>query len=218
MERQQLNEHVSKCVHTVVSCKYRRIGCSARIKESAIKAHEEDDKLHLRMALDTVNSLQKSHTKNKGLVTFSVSDYAKRKKSGQTISSPFYTHPNGYHMAILVYLCSWETYLGIGAKLLKGEHDAALKWPFVGSVSVTLLNQLEDTDHFSGEITFASENDVRVDGIAIMSDYISSAELGYNPDNNTQYLNDDTLYFKVEVEIDGYKPWLECTHASTVDD
>jgi hypothetical protein len=32
MERQQVPEHVSKCPHTVVSCKYKGIGCDAELE------------------------------------------------------------------------------------------------------------------------------------------------------------------------------------------
>jgi hypothetical protein len=58
MERQQVPEHVSKCPHTVVSCKYKGIGCDAELERKDMAAHEQDDNHHLHMALDTVNSQQ----------------------------------------------------------------------------------------------------------------------------------------------------------------
>ena len=176
-------------------------------------AHEQDDTLHLHMALDTVNSLQK---KNRGLVTFAVSDYAEMKEFNQTLQCPsFYTHPEGYHMAIEVdpYSCDEGegTHLGISVLFLEGEHDSTLKWPFLGSVAVTLLNQLEDSDHYTDKLIYTSGDNFRVHFKHPVCDFISNAELGYNPVKNTQYLKDDTLYFRVEVEVDDYKPWLQCT-------
>ena len=34
--------------------------------------------------------------------------------------------------------------------------------------------------------------------------------LGYDAKKNTQYLKDDTLYFRVSVAVADHKPWLEC--------
>jgi hypothetical protein len=33
--------------------------------------------------------------------------------------------------------------------------------------------------------------------------------LAHNPVQNTQYLKDDTLYFRVSVKVADHKPWLE---------
>ena len=41
--------------------------------------------------------------------------------------------------------------------------------------------------------------------------YIPHSELSRNPASNTQYLKDDTLYFRISVEVSDHKPWLECT-------
>jgi hypothetical protein len=40
---------------------------------------------------------------------------------------------------------------------------------------------------------------------------IDHSELNHDPVNNTQYLMDETLFFRVTVEAADYKPWLECT-------
>ena len=213
MERQQLNEHVSKCLHAVVSCKYHGIGCPEKLKKLAMATHEQDDTLHLHLALDTVNYLQKNCIlKNKK--PFAISGYAKMKETDVPAqSAPFYTHPNRYHMTIEVDACSWDeckgTHLGVSAVIVKGEHDATLKWPFLGIVTITLLNQLEDNNHFMRKITYVPRSNLCVGDNKGLPHYISNAELGYNPAKNTQYLKDDTLYFRVEVEVDNYKPWLE---------
>lgn len=41
-------------------------------------------------------------------------------------------------------------------------------------------------------------------------DFITHPELAYNRAKNTKYLKNDTLYFRVSVEVKGHKPWLEC--------
>ena len=60
MERQHTKEHVAtECELTPVHCKYRRLGCSVILKRGDMAAHEEDDKLHLCMAIDKTASLEK---------------------------------------------------------------------------------------------------------------------------------------------------------------
>ena len=41
-----------------------------------------------------------------------------------------------------------------------------------------------------------------------ISCFISHDRLGYQPDKNCQYLNDDTLIFRVLVQASDDKPWL----------
>ncbi len=38
--------------------------------------------------------------------------------------------------------------------------------------------------------------------------FIPHSALGHDPVKNTQYLKDDTIYFRVKVEDN--KPWLQC--------
>ena len=39
------------------------------------------------------------------------------------------------------------THVRESAPILKGKYDTQLKWPFIGKITVTLLNQLEDKNH-----------------------------------------------------------------------
>ena len=58
MERQQHSEHVrTRCLHTPTPCKYKGIGCDTELKRGDLIIHEQDDKLHLHRALDTINLL-----------------------------------------------------------------------------------------------------------------------------------------------------------------
>ena len=58
IQRLQVGEHVSKCPHAITPCKYKGIGCDTELKREDMAAHEQNDKLHLHMALDAVISLQ----------------------------------------------------------------------------------------------------------------------------------------------------------------
>ena len=55
VQRRNVKRHLDTCKHTEIPCKYRRLGCRAKMKRDAIAAHEvNEDKLHLHLALDAV--------------------------------------------------------------------------------------------------------------------------------------------------------------------
>jgi hypothetical protein len=89
MERQQVTQHLSKCPHTLIPCKYHHIGCDTKLKRGGITAHEQDDKLHLHMALDAIDaSMEDSLTlKNRGSITIAVPDFQKIKEANEMFES-----------------------------------------------------------------------------------------------------------------------------------
>jgi hypothetical protein len=53
-----LEEHVSKdCPYSVITCKYKNIGCRIKMERRKMAEHEEDDEVHLHMALEAVVTL-----------------------------------------------------------------------------------------------------------------------------------------------------------------
>ena len=99
--------------------------------------------------------------------------------------------------------------------LMCGENDDHLRWPFLGKVTVELLNQLEDNKHHSSTITFSEHapNQRVVNALRTTSGwglrcYVAHASLGHNECKNCQYLKDDCLFFRVRVDAPGPKPWL----------
>jgi hypothetical protein len=142
MERQNIDEHVrTECPHTVVPCKHKGIGCTSQLKRIDMPAHEQDDKLHFHMALDTVNVLQDTisvlqdkcltvtlKNDHSEFMTFAVSDYQKMEEAGVTFTSPpFYTHINGYLMEVTgtkVFSHLDESGVKPFIRVLKGNHDA----------------------------------------------------------------------------------------------
>ena len=209
-------------------CKYAEVGCNEKPLRKDLKAHEEDDQLHLRITTKTVLELKKDVKQLKHTITspftYRLTNYQKRKKDNdQFYSLPFYTSPTGYKMYIQVDANGdgdgKGTHVSVFAFLMKGDNDDFLTWPFTGSVTIELLNQLEDTNHCTESIgQFPADNiaskrvvkgDRQTDGWG--TDLIPHDELDYNPDNNCQYLKDDKLIFRVSVQVPDYKPWLECT-------
>ena len=231
IQRQQVSEHISKCPHTVIPCKYKGIGCDTELKREDMAAHEQDDKL-LHKALETVHkaqktinsqqsaiiaslqatvqslqnkvdSLEKNHLvlKNKKPEIFRLSAYRKKKEANEYFQiTPFYTHPNGYQR-VYANGCddSAGTHVSVFACILKGEYDAELKWPFVGEATITLLKMR----------TTALRWCILMLSIITVLAVISHSGLSHNPIKNTQYLQNDTLYFRVSLKVSDHKPWLE---------
>ena len=150
-------------------------------------------------------------------ITFAMSGYQQKKDSNEMFTSPsFYTSRKGYCMEVRVYAneptaTSTGSHMSIYTYWLQGKNDNELKWPFIGKVTFTLLNQLEDKNHHQSTMSFTSADNKRVgDGYGYRQ-FITHSALSRNRFKNTQYLLGDTLYFKVSVEVADHKPWLECT-------
>ena len=257
MERQQVRKHVrTKCLYAVIPCKYKGLGCDTELKREDMAAHEQDDKFHLHMALETVNlqhgaigKLQQTTNSQRDIIalqqvaidslqatvkstedkvdslhimlknkaseieTFRLIACKKKKWTKVFYFPPFYTHPNGYRMALRVDAngvgAGEGTHVSVYAPILVGEYDAELEWPFVGSVTFILLNQLEDKNHHAEVVHFDATKNARVNGAWCYPDFIPHSALAHDPVKNIQYLKDDTLYFKMAVEVTNRKPWLE---------
>lgn len=157
VQRRNLKRHLDTCKHTELPCKYQKLGCGVKLKRDALPEHESDDKLHFHMALDKMSAMEEKmqvlEDSLKKPVTFQVEGFLSKENTGDKYNSPpFYTGP-GYCMAIKVYPGGRGLYKGtvvsVNVKIKEGKFDAQLKWPYVGDVTVTLLNQLEDKNHHS---------------------------------------------------------------------
>ena len=68
------------------------------------------------------------------------------------------THMHGYRMCINVYANGNTdgkgTHLSVFARLMEGPFDDYLEWPFQGTITIQLLNQLKDVNHCTCTINF----------------------------------------------------------------
>ena len=230
--REDMDKHMKDhCEYTMVPCKYENIGCSKRMIRKDIKEHEEDDdKTHLHMALDVLKDKVVPVLTNDTLVpvlkqgtaiTFKLANFTSKKNEGAIFYSPsFYSSPGGYHLVIRVdangLVDGAGTHVSVFCVVKKGQYDDELKWPFNGKVIYTLLNQLHDEKHHTAYIYFKGlEPDdlhMRPGGVGRgIPEFIPHSKLAHDSMNGTQYLKDDTLYFRVSVDMPKHKPWLECT-------
>ena len=129
-------------------------------------------------------------------------------------TGPVYSHFGGYKMCLNVvangYAGGEGTHVSVYIYLMRGDNDDNLKWPFKGTIKVSLLNQLEDGQHLSKKLwsresitsDHAGERVIGIDvsntGWGIGSRFISHDDLSYRDNESQQFLKDDTLFFRVD--------------------
>ena len=140
-------------------------------------------------------------------------------------SPGFYTHAQGYKFCLAV--CAngngggKGTHMSVYLCLMKGENDDTLTWPIRYKRTITLLNQLKDDGHRSKSLTLPSDV-ADIQNSRVLSGergsgngypkFIPHDQLGLQADKQCQYLKDDSLYFRVQVEVlPACKPWLMVT-------
>ena len=192
-----------------------------------MKQHEEeDDKSHLHMSLDMISILNSTLSSMKkdsnalGTTTFKLTEYGKKREGDiEFYSEPFYTSPGGYKMCVSVdpngHSEAKGSHVSVFIELLEGPNDESLHWPFLGTVKVELLNQLADSGHHIRTLTMDTEDDTRPGNAWGYFKFLPHSKLSHDSARSTQYLMDDTLYFRATVTVEDPKPWLVCTHPST---
>ena len=223
--RNTLSVHEGDCPKGIITCEYSSVGCVKRMKREEQEEHNASSvKEHLQFAVSKINSLQHNQTQLlPNSKVFKLSNYSVKKANNQDWCSPsFYTSLGGYKMSLIIFANGYSAYQGTHiscyTRLLPGEYDDALEWPFRGEVIVELLNQAEDKNHKKHTIKYnkltlvGSKERVAQGGRGGgwgCPEFIPHSELDYNSNTNCHYLKDDCLYFRVTVHASSKtKPWL----------
>ena len=224
--RRDLSKHGKECLFAIVPCKFSIIGCMEKVERKNLAEHEGDTQQHLRLAVDTIQQqqikIENLQAQSREMpVLYKFTSFNQHKTSRDTVySPPFYTNPKGYKMCISVDANGCgdgeSTHISVYVYLMKGENDDYLQWPFTGTVTIELLNQLEDWNHHSTFINFTSDDDFSrvIDKKRSslgwgMETYISHSNLGPKMAKNCQYLKDDRLHFRISVNAKSSStPWL----------
>ena len=156
------------------------------------------------------------NTLKDNVLTFKITDYKKKRDENIIFHSPsFYTSSEGYKLKFKVYTNGNEdgegAHISVYVHLIRGEYDFMLNWPFVGEITITLLNQLEDDNHHEKIFNITPEKNLRVGNGRGYPHFIHQLALPYSDKYFTQYLKNNTLYFRVSVWTKDNKPWLHCT-------
>ena len=153
----------------------------------------------LRVSLSTFQSMIQP-------MSLTMSQYSRLKRHDTNwLSTPFYSHPQGYKMCVRVHangiLGRKGTHVSVYVHMMRGEFDDHLVWPFRGEVVVEILGS---HTHHSGSIVFGAntpeEYATRVTtgerasqgwGDAV---FISHTEV-------VKYVWNDCLFFRISINL-----------------
>ena len=127
------------------------------LKEAAL-SHVELISAHSKKQAEYItrlrSELEKAATSKDGVLIWKIKNVsekmaeAKSSEGLELVSLPFFTSDCGYKLQASLFLNGNEggedSHLSIYIKMLPGEYDAILKWPFKHTVSFTLLDQNPD--------------------------------------------------------------------------
>ena len=105
------------------------------------------------------------------------------------------------------------SHVSIDMRMMKGEFDSHLKWPFKGDITVELVNQKEGGEKCEGKPVEHADSDMNDEYFQRVTEgeragkgwglakFISHSDL-YKPEEGKEYLVNDTLIFRVtNVEV-----------------
>jgi TNF receptor-associated factor 4 len=116
-------------------------------------------------------------------IKFCLRGFKNRKKNEECHDTqPFYTHPSGYKMCLVVYFNGNQegkgTHLSVYLKVLPGEFDEILAWPFCGEVTIRLINQRKNKFHHQQAVALTSDANLHVR---------KKPDVGANPANQSSW-------------------------------
>ena len=137
----------------------------------------------------------------------------KKERNIEWINDFVFCHCGGYKMCLRVNANGDNevkgTHVSVYVCLMQGDNDDNLKWPFNGTIKVSLLNQLEDRQHLRRQL-WSPDDDIPEDASGCVTvgeravlawgfpGFIALRDLTYSGDRKFQYLKDDTLFFRVD--------------------
>ena len=238
LARREMAHHLFEdCPNELVPCTLVTAGCQQIVKRKDLNQHLLDMDRHLGTAVSSCISLtifvQDILQGRKSTIPLLLCRWLqnmptcyprppwvikmegfqkKKEKSCSWFSDPVYSHFGGYKMCLRVDANGLKgakgTHVSVYTYLMRGDNDNNLKWPFKGTIKVSLLNQLEDGQHHT-ESLWAPDCTVpenargcvtdgeRADNGFGKSQFIPHLDLACS-DDNCQYLKDDTLFLRVD--------------------
>ncbi len=151
------------CGFVMVECKYR---CGGMFERQVIDSHETDDcakrpievqvaflarRLEMlateNRAVKAENTILKQQIEARSplqLPPFYFTAYNYEQCKNTIMSTPFYSHPNGYKMCLQIYPIGYNiglnTHMSLYVVIMRGEFDDTLQWPFTGRVTIDMYS------------------------------------------------------------------------------
>ncbi|XP_057578951.1 TNF receptor-associated factor 2 isoform X2 [Hippopotamus amphibius kiboko] len=212
-----LNREVERVAMTAEACGRQHRLDQDRIEALSNKVQQLERSIGLK-DLAMADLEQKVHEMEAstfdGVFIWKISDFARKRQeavAGRTpaIFSPaFYTSRYGYKMCLRAYLngdgTGRGTHLSLFFVLMKGPHDALLRWPFNQKVTLMLLDQNNREhviDAFRPDVTSSSfqrpVSDMNIASGCPLFCPVSRMEA------KNSYVRDDAIFLKAIVDLTG---------------
>ncbi|XP_076362928.1 TNF receptor-associated factor 4-like isoform X2 [Tachypleus tridentatus] len=224
---EDMESHLKEECHSVIlHCMFRDMGCMFKGLRSALEQHmEESTNPHLVLMIDLVlrqqhqistlqNALQNLTLNTSGVLIWKIADYAhkmaeaKSKEGYELCSAPFYTSQYGYKLMATLFLngngAGEGSHASVYIKILPGEYDSLLTWPFSHTVSFTLYDQVVSQEK-PCHVVESFDPDPSWKNFQRPSKEPNSLGFGFSRfvshENLTKqsYVRDNTIFIKVQV-------------------
>jgi len=147
-------EGLEICPHTGAGCTWRGTELSKHLA-SHVEAHLALVTQECRRQAEEINrlrgKLEEASVGREGVLVWRVAGVGARLREARSsqglelVSRPFYTGSPGYKLQASLFLngngAGEGSHVSLYIKVIAGEHDSILKWPFRHTVSFTLLDQ-----------------------------------------------------------------------------
>ncbi|XP_076344560.1 TNF receptor-associated factor 4-like isoform X7 [Tachypleus tridentatus] len=168
--REDMEVHLKDhCPSVTLHCAFRDMGCIFKGPRFSLDEHlEESTRFHLILMCNLVsrqqrqistlqNALENLTLNTSGTLIWKITDYiqnmteAKSKKDHELCSAPFYTSQYGYKLVATLFLngngAGEGSHLSVYIRIVPGEYDSLLSWPFSHTVSFTLYDQTSSSEN-----------------------------------------------------------------------
>ena len=141
---------------------------------------------------------------------FTVSDYTQKVQNDHMwCSPPMYICKNGPKLFLslqpygAIGTNARSTHVSLKLGVIEGEYDDNVKWPIRCSITVQLLNQHRNQDHYTVNRGFQWSRPMHRHGIGFFGNedehrFISHKDLEWNSHKHTQFLKNDSLLLVVQ--------------------
>ena len=225
IKRKDMTSHRSVCPAEIIGCPYAGTGCTFKSERDKMAQHKATScEYHLDLAMKQLvkqseNQVELMKTiltleqeKPHWITMTNYKDFKERKK--EWYSEEFYTHLYGYNLCLRVDANGHDEgegkYVSVYLCVVEGLYDDSLKWPMQCESAVTLLNQLRDGDHHTGNFILSVEHMNEPKSCALVGErgrrrgyhrFIAHHQLDQSRLGRSQYLKDDKLCFKIQVKV-----------------
>ena len=195
--RKDLSLHLSEiCPLTLVPCAYKKYGC-VDVKRKDVDTHEMDSVVkHVRMMNIRMDGLCTAIIPTKGLEWEIKGIRDKFEKKEKVFSDPFYVS-NYKFQGCAEFDTKDDNSLWIYLCLCVGLLDDSLKWPFLGKVTLTLVN-LQNSDN---SVTHSYTTEGKDQFTRRTEDGTGRGfAMATKDEVLTKFSKDDSLRIKIEIE------------------